>query len=438
MRIAILGSGPAGMTAAQLLAQQGHRITLVDRDPGPVPGQPWNRVGVMQFHLPHGFRSQCRRLLVDRMPAVYAAILDAGATVIVPDGAPETAAMLYVRRSVLERAFWEVTSAAPGITRLTGHVDRIEVEDGRTVGVVVDSAFVAADLVVDAGGRAGRLSAGYRPPGRRVDCGMAYAARQYRLRPGADPGPINGGPGFMALHRGFLVMVFRHENGVFTVLFVRPSDDRELALLRHADAFTAACRMVPGLAEWTHPERSEPIDVVRAGAGLTNEYHAQPVGVAGLVAIGDTFAVTNPQGARGVALGMESAAVLADRLREHGPDGLAAALDAWGHAQLEPWFVDHVAWDAAMLALWAGRPVDPEGPIGLEVVIAAAQDRHPEWFATLGPFFAMEVLPAALDPLRATVREMVRSGWQPPAPAGPDRDELATLIRDALREPVPA
>ena len=62
---------------------------------------------------------------------------------------------------------------------------------------------------------------------------MAYAARQYRLRPGAARGPVNGGPGFMALHRGFLVMVFEHDAGTFTVLFVRPSDDKTLALLRH-------------------------------------------------------------------------------------------------------------------------------------------------------------------------------------------------------------
>ena len=131
---------------------------------------------------------------------------------------------------------------------------------------------MAADLVVDASGRAGRLSTAFRPLGQRVDCGMAYAARQYRLRPGSTPGPVNGGPGFMALHRGFLVMVFQHDGGTFTVLFVRPSDDKALALLRHADAFEAACRVVPGLAEWTDPERSEPIDSVRAGAGLTNEY----------------------------------------------------------------------------------------------------------------------------------------------------------------------
>ena len=74
--------------------------------------------------------------------------------------------------------------------------------------------------------------------------------------------------------------------------------------------------------------------------------------------IGDAFGMTNPQGARGVTLGMESAAVLADLLHDHGPDSVVAGLDAWGKAQLLPWFSDHVEWDAALLQLWSGRPVD--------------------------------------------------------------------------------
>ena len=149
--------------------------------------------------------------------------------------------------------------------------------------------------------------------------------------------------------------------------------------------------------------------------------------------------MTNPQGARGVALGMESAAVLADLVRDQGPDGLAAGLDAWGSARVLPVVLRpcRVGRGAAGICGPAGRWT-ADGPIGLEALVAAAQTRHPEWMATLGPFFSMELMPAALEPLRDGVREMVRQGWQPPAPDGPSRDQLADLVHAAIAQPVPA
>ena len=432
MHIAIIGSGPVGMTAALLLNRDGHRVTLVDRDPGPVPGRPWARVGVMQFHLPHGFRAQSRVVLRTRLPDVYEAVIAAGAVVVAPPGTPDAAAWLQIRRSVFERTLWEATTAEAGVHRLTGHVDRVEVDGDTAVGVTVDSGFVAADLVVDASGRAGRIR-GVPRVTQRVACGMAYASRQYRLRVGATPGPVNAGPGYLALHRGFLVFVFAHDAGVFTVLFVRPSDDQTLAELRHPEIFEAACRLVPGLAEWTEDSRSEPIDVVRAGAGLANTYASQPTAVRRLVTIGDAFCTTNPQGGRGISLGLQSAAALADLVGDHPVDEVPARLDAWGTRELLPWYRDHVAWDAALLAQWAGRPVREDGPVGPETLVAAAQQFHPEWMTVLAAYFGMAVTPAALDPIRAQVRDLIRGGWQPPEPPGPSRAELAALIR----EPVP-
>ena len=124
--------------------------------------------------------------------------------------------------------------------------------------------------------------------------------------------------------------------------------------------------------------------------------------------------------------------------RDRGLHDLSDGLDAWGATHLLPWYHDHVDWDAALLAQWAGSPVDPDGPIGLEVLVSAARERHPEWMATPGSFFTMETMPASLEPLREAVREMIRLGWQPQLADEPDRNQLAAEIQAAHAEQIPA
>jgi hypothetical protein len=124
-------------------------------------------------------------------------------------------------------------------------------------------------------------------------------------------------------------------------------------------------------------------------------------------------------------------------VREAPVTDLARRLDAWGAENLAPWSRDHLVGDASLLASWSGRPAEADGPIGIETLLAAAQ-QHPEWMAALGPYLAMEASPTALAPLRETVRAQLRDGWQPPRPAGMTRDDLAALIMDRLAEPVPA
>ena len=57
---------------------------------------------------------------------------------------------------------------------------------------------------------------------------------------------------------------------------------------------------------------------------------------------------------------------------------------------------------------------------------ATAVDR--ELLKVVGPYMAMQALPASLAAVEPRVREIYASGWRPPVPAGPTRDELAELV----------
>lgn len=438
MDIVIVGSGPAGTTAALLLAGQGHRITMVDRDPGPVAGAPWERVGVMQFHLPHSFRAPGVQVLRQRLPALLEALVDAGGRIVGPPGAPggleDLAADLHIRRSVFERTMWEFADRQPGVARVRGHAERLVVDGTSVVGVVVDGATYDADLVVDATGRTGRLSSGLRPPVEGGDCGFAYASRLFRLHDGADPGPVSGGPGHISEHQGFVNLVFTHDAGTFSVLLVRDSRDEDLAGLRHEGQFTRALGCLPAAASWTDPARARPIDRVRAGAGLVNHYRPQASGVTGLLSVGDAACTTNPMGARGVSLAIMSAAALADVVATKAREDWADVLEAWCRANLRPWFEDHIGFDRVMHKLWAGEPISPDDPISWPLLAAAAKLR-PHFMPTLGPFLGMLAPPASVDGLRDEVRAMIARGWQPDPWPSPTRDALVTAMRTPTRVP---
>ena len=70
----IVGGGVVGMGLGMMLARDGHTITMLERDPEPVPSGPddawerWERKGVTQFRLSHFFLARYRQILEAELP----------------------------------------------------------------------------------------------------------------------------------------------------------------------------------------------------------------------------------------------------------------------------------------------------------------------------------------------------------------------------------
>jgi len=392
----------------------------------------------MQFEHAHGFRPQVPMTLLAEWPEALNSWRDLGAR---PVEAPSTAGSPQVsgvlsRRSTFERALRHAAEKQPGLTLRTGHVDGLVLDRGQVVGARVDGSLVEADLVVDASGRAGRLgrsSVQGGDPELDGDCGLAYVDRTYRLRPGAEPGPMVSPIAYMADFDGYQCLVFLHEAGHFSVVLVRPTADAALKALRFEAAFEAACRAIPAVAEWTRPDRAQPTSAVLVGGALRNVYRRQ-VGTPGLVAVGDSVATTTPTRGRGIAMACMQVAALLTLLDEGAhPPAVAEPFGAWCDDAIEPWVADHLAIDGGMVRRWQGEDLDLSIPLTSDL-IAAAVEADPRIGQHAGGYFAMTALPETLRPAEPLARAVYQDGWRPTYAPGPTRDELV----DAIRVAVPA
>jgi 2-polyprenyl-6-methoxyphenol hydroxylase-like FAD-dependent oxidoreductase len=466
--ILLIGSGLGGLSAATLLARDGHQVTVLERDPAPPPAveraadawDGWLRPGVNQFRLPHLMLPRWWAQMQAEAPELWPLLRAAGArrfnTVTslpekargpVLDGDDRFEA-LAARRPVLETAMAAVAEAAGATIRrgvtVTGLTTDRHPRVPRVTGVLTDRGWaVPADLVVDCGGRRSPLrswltAVGARPPAEeREDSGFVYYGRHFRGRTGELPavhGPL------VQNHDSVTVLTLPADGGTWSVVLTTSSRDKALRALRDPATWHAVLRRYPLAAHWTD---AEPISGVDVMAGLEDRRRSlvvdgEPVAT-GVLALADAWACTNPSVGRGASMAVLHAGLLRDLLRETDPadhEKLARRFHELTEQVAEPLFRSTRWYDRHRLAEIeadiAGQPYRPADPGWAAVkALATAALTDPDLlrqYASINGFLATgpEVFarPGVLDRTFA----LGGDGPQYPLP-GPGRAELLATIR---------
>ncbi|MGW3286900.1 FAD-dependent oxidoreductase [Streptomyces sp. NPDC001002] len=462
--IVVLGAALGGLQTALLLAQDGHDVTVLERDPQPPPTDPeagwsqWERPGIPQLRLVHLPLASWLQQAESQLPDLVERMTAAGAVrmnVVAPEPGLDGRLRaddarfdtLAARRPLLESAALHAAEAA-GI-RIRWGVSWLGLratEGGRVphvTGVETTVGGMPADLVVDCTGRRSRLPARLREigvPGALEESGergFTYHSRYFRSPDGALPADTFP---LVVEHGSLGLLRIPADHGTYSLGLISRTDDHELReLLRDEAAWTAAVRLFPGAGPWL---AGRPItDGVQTMARLTHRrrtlYDVEQPLVTGLVAIGDAWALTVPTVGRGLAMSLHHSVILRDLLRERtgtgDPADFAAAFGRATNDGLGRAYRQTVAYTrhrlAEMDAHEAGRPYEHPDWVRARALGRLAQ-RDPD--ALRAERAAAHLLPGAHEELRApsltdAVARLVTEakGLMPP---GPSRAELLDAL----------
>ena len=298
--VVVAGAGVAGLAAALVMGRDGHRVTLLERDPTPLPATPeeafdWDRRGAPQVRHSHAFLARLRNLLRDSYPDVLDDLFAAGATELrflanLPPEFPdrteypgdEDLVALACRRTTFEWALRRIvtripdvtlrdgvsvvgTTATPGaVPSLTGFV--LQSESGRET--------IGGDVFVAAHGRRADVPALVADHDVHIDeevedTGIVYFSRFYRLTDGVEPPgqsrPVGGDLGYLKFG------LFQGDNHTFSMTLACGSSDDELrSRLGRSDGFDRAASTIVDARPWLDPTMSRPITDTFVMARLLN------------------------------------------------------------------------------------------------------------------------------------------------------------------------
>ena len=470
--IVVVGAGLIGLSTAVLLAHDGHRVTVLEKDPAPpTPPQQawddWDRPGVNHFRLLHLMLPRWTAEMQREVPAALDELIAAGAPRFnVLQALPTTWSggpragddrfdTVTARRPVIEAVLARVAARTPGLIILRGAtVTGLIAGQHRfggvpqVAGVLTRDRSLRADLVVDASGHRSAMPAlvegiGVRRPVETRDgSGFVYYIRHFRSADSATCRPAVTAT-LLSHYDGVSLITLPCDNGTWGVGFAVSSRDKRAKALHDADIWQRAIDLFPDQASWS---RGLPIGPVQAIAGLedrSRNYYPDGDPVAtGVVAVGDAWACTNPSLGRGATIGLIHARVLRDVLRTNDSaqaEQLVRAFDDATRRDVAQLFDASVTFTRHRLAEIdadiAGVPYVTDDPgWGMSNALYAAAHRDPDVLRAYLDVAAALALPEQALSAPGLGEKVMTLGATMPRyfQPGPTRREFLT----ALRQPV--